>query len=206
MTRALRKTAARIRRFFGDALAWRAPNRQYGVVAWGLIAGVIWFAAGLAEASGWALPALAGCCLLALLSSVCAIDGRYGIIPNSVVLALVVGGALQTYLLGEAELWWRACEALLVLVVASLFRATYRWLRGYDGLGFGDVKFVAAGILWIGIEKIPGLLLIAVASALASLLILKLDGHDLHGQQAISFGPHLAIGLWWIWLLGPSQF
>jgi leader peptidase (prepilin peptidase)/N-methyltransferase len=48
--------------------------------------------------------------------------------------------------------------------------------------------------------------LIAVASALASLLILKLDGYDLHGQQAISFGPHLAIGLWWIWLLGPSQF
>ena len=48
MTRALRKTGARIRRFFGDALAWRAPDRQYGVVAWGLIAGAIWFAAGLA--------------------------------------------------------------------------------------------------------------------------------------------------------------
>ena len=61
MTRALRKTGARIRRFFGDALAWRAPDRQYGVVAWGLIAGAIWFAAGLAGTPGWALPALAGC-------------------------------------------------------------------------------------------------------------------------------------------------
>ena len=49
MTRALRKTGARIRRFFGDALAWRAPDRQYGVVAWGLIAGAIWFAAGPIE-------------------------------------------------------------------------------------------------------------------------------------------------------------
>ena len=92
----------------------------------------------------------------------------------------------------------------LVFAAASLFRAGYRWLRGYDGLGFGDVKFVAAGTLWIGAEGIPGLLLIAVVSALVSLLILRAQGHDLHGKQAISFGPHLAIGLWWVWVLGPQ--
>jgi leader peptidase (prepilin peptidase)/N-methyltransferase len=90
----------------------------------------------------------------------------------------------------------------VVFAAAALFRASYRWIKGFDGLGFGDVKFVAAGTLWIGLEGIPGLLLIAVVSALASLLILRSEGHDLDGKQAISFGPHLAVSLWWIWVLG----
>ena len=202
MMRALRKTCDRTSRFLRDALAWRQPERQYFGVAWGLIAGVVWLAIGLAGDPGWALVALAGCYLLVLLASVCAIDGRYGIIPDSMVLALAVGGVLQANLSAAEDFWWRGFEAVLVFAAASLFRAGYRWLRGYDGLGFGDVKFVAAGTLWIGAEGIPGLLLIAVVSALVSLLILRSEGHDLDGKQAISFGPHLAIGLWWIWVLG----
>jgi len=138
------------------------------------------------------------------LAAVCAIDGRYGIIPDSMVLALAAGGVLHAYLWGPADFWWRGLEAVLVFAAASLFRAGYRWLRGFNGLGFGDVKFVAAGTLWIGAEGIPGLLLIAVISALVSLLILRAQGHDLHGKQAISFGPHLAVGLWWVWVLGPQ--
>ncbi|WP_082649657.1 prepilin peptidase [Bradyrhizobium lablabi] len=202
MIRALRKTCDRTGRFFGDTLAWQPSGRQYIVVAWGLIAGAIWLAIGLAGDPGWTSPALAGCYLVVLLASVCAIDGRYGIIPDSMVLALAAGGALQTYLWGSADVWSRGLEATLVFAAAALFRACYRWLRGHDGLGFGDVKFVAAGTLWIGVEGIPGLLLIAVVSALASLLILRSEGHELDRKQAISFGPHLAIGLWWIWVLG----
>jgi len=200
--RTLRKTYDRTSRFFRDALAWQPPERQYLAVAWGLIAGAVWLAISLAGDPGWALPAFAGCYLLVLLASVCAIDGRYGIIPDSIVLALALGGALQAYLSAPEDFWWRGLEAALVFAAASLFRAGYRWLRGHDGLGFGDVKFVAAGTLWIGAEGIPGLLLIAVVSALVSLLILRSEGHDLDGKQAISFGPHLAIGLWWIWVLG----
>jgi leader peptidase (prepilin peptidase)/N-methyltransferase len=79
-------------------------------------------------------------------------------------------------------------------------------VRGFDGLGFGDVKFVAAGVLWIGIDGVPWLLVVAVLSALASLVILRAEGHDLDGKQAISFGPHLAIGLWLTWVAGPLQF
>jgi len=59
-----------------------------------------------------------------------------------------------------------------MVFAAVLFRAGYRWLRGHDGLGFGDVKFVAAGTLWVGAECIPVVLLIGVVSALVSLLIL----------------------------------
>lgn len=201
MIRALRKTGDRTSRFFSEALAARPSGRPYLVVAWGLIAGALWFAAGLAGDPGWMLPAMAGAYLVMLLAAVCAIDGRYGIIPDSIVLALAAGGALYAWW-GAGDFWWRGLEAALVFVAAALFRACYRWLRGHDGLGFGDVKFVAAGTLWVGADAVPGLLLIAVVSALVSLLILRAQGHDLHGKQSISFGPHLALGLWWVWALG----
>ena len=204
MIGALRKTGHRTGRFFGEALAGRPAGRPYLAVTWGLIAGAIWFAVGLAGDPAWPLPVLAGCYLGVLLAAVCAIDARYGIIPDSLVLALAAGGALYAFLWGLGDLWWRGLEAALVFAAVSLFRALYRWLRGHDGLGFGDVKFVAAGTLWVGADGIPILLLIAVVSALVSLLILRAQGHELHGKQAISFGPHLAIGLWWVWVLGPQ--
>ena len=91
---------------------------------------------------------------------------------------------------------WQAPVLLTVAVCVGggyLFRRLYRALRGHDGLGQGDVKFAAAAALWVGLEGIPGLLLAAVASALASLLILRAQGYDLHGRLEISFGPHLAL-------------
>ena len=120
-------------------------------------------------------------------------------------IALAAGGLLQTFLPGQARLLQRGFEAMLFLAAACLFRAAYRWVRGHDGLGLGDVKFATAGVLWIGIDGVPQLLLVAVLSALASLVIMKAEGYDLHRKQAISFGPHLATGLWVIWIAGPSQ-
>jgi len=203
MILALRKTTGRTGRFLGRALAWRAPDRAHAVVAWGLVAGAVWFAAGLPGEPVWLEAALAGLYLVTVLATICAIDARYGIIPDSLTAALAAGGLLQTYLAGQAGLLERGFEAVAVLAAAALFRASYRWIRGFDGLGFGDVKFVAAAALWIGIHNVPAMLLIAVLSAVISLLIMRAEGQDLHGQQAVSFGPHLAVGLWLTWVAGP---
>jgi leader peptidase (prepilin peptidase)/N-methyltransferase len=206
MMLALRKTSGRTGRYLGRALAWRAPDRQHFAVAWGLVAGAVWLSTGLPEDPVWPEAAIAGLYLVTVLAAICAIDARYGIIPDSLVAALAAGGLLQTYLGGQAELLERVLEAVAVLAAAALFRASYRWLRGFDGLGFGDVKFVTAAALWIGIQGLPILLLTAVLSAVVSLLIMRAEGHDLHGQHAIAFGPHLAIGLWLTWVAGPLQF
>jgi len=206
MILALRKTTGRTGRFLRQALAWRAPDRQHAVVAWGLVGGAVWLAAGLPGDPVWPTAALAGVYLVTVLAAICAIDARYGIIPDSLVAALAAGGLLQTCLAGEAGLLERVLEAVAVLAVATLFRASYRWIRGFDGLGFGDVKFAAAAALWIGIQGVPVMLLVAVLSAVVSLLIMRSEGHNLHGQQAVSFGPHLAVGLWLTWVAGPMQF
>ena len=207
MIRALRKTGGRTGQFLSASLAWRSPDRQYAIVAWGLIAAAVWLAGGLSEGpEGFGLL-VASLYLLGLLAAVCAIDARYGIIPNSLVAALAGGGVIQMLVLGQADLLLqRGIEAGLLLGGGYLFRSLYRALRGHDGLGQGDVKFAASAVLWVGLDGIPGLLLAAVVSALASLLILKAQGYDLHGRLAISFGPHLALGLWLIWVFGPLQF
>lgn len=206
MIMALRKTTGRTGRFLGRALAWRAPDRAHAVVAWGLVAGAVCIATGLPGDPVWPEVALAGLYLVMVLSAICAIDARYGIIPDSLVAALAAGGVIQACLAGQAGLLERGFEAVAVLAAAALFRASYRWIRGFDGLGFGDVKFAAAATLWIGIQGVPVLLLTAVLSAVISLLIMRAEGHDLDGRQAISFGPHLAVGLWLTWVAGPLQF
>jgi len=207
MIHVLRKTTGRISQFLGDALAGRASDRQHLLVAWGLVAGAAWLMGSLAGAPAWPALTLAGVYLVVVLAAVCAIDARYGIIPDSLVLALAVGGVLQTSIPGQGELLQRGFEALVLFLASGLpFSAAYRWVRGHDGLGLGDVKFATAGVLWIGIEGVPVMLLLAVFSAVASLLILKAEGHELSAKQAISFGPHLAIGLWLAWVAGPLSF
>jgi leader peptidase (prepilin peptidase)/N-methyltransferase len=201
----IRKTTGRTGHFLGHALVWRGDDRQHAPLAWALVGGAVWLAAGLPENPAWPETVLYGIYLLAVLAAVCAIDARYGIIPDSLTAALALGGVFQDAQDGLEGLLERGLEAVAVLAAATLFRASYRWLRGFEGLGFGDVKFLAAGALWIGISGIPGLLLVAVLSAVISLLILRAEGHDLHGRQAISFGPHLAVGLWLIWVAGPLQ-
>jgi leader peptidase (prepilin peptidase)/N-methyltransferase len=202
MLHALRKTLVRTSRFLGDALTWRKPQREYAPAAWFLVGGAVWLIANPDIGSLWTI--LAALYLVGLLASVCAIDARYGIIPNSFVAALALGGIAET-ILTETDLLQRLIEALLVFIAACLLRMAYRWVRGHDGLGFGDVKFAAAGVLWVGIEAVPGLLLIAVLSALISLIILRAEGQSLGGKQAISFGPHLAVALWLAWIAGPLQ-
>ena len=203
MILALRKTSGRTGRFLGRALAWRATDRAHAVVAWGLVAGAVWFAAGLPGDPDWPEAALLGIYLVAVLAAICAIDARYGIIPDSLVAAVGVGGLLHTLLAGQAGLLERGLGALAVFAVGALLRALYRRARGFDGLGFGDVKFVTAATLWVGVQGMPTLLVLAVLSATASLVIMRAEGCKLDGRQAISFGPHLAVGLWLAWLAGP---
>ncbi len=206
MIRALGKTAGRTRLFLRGALGWRAPQRQYAPIAWGLVAGWIWLLAGLRGDAAWPEMLLATLYLCGILAAVCAIDARYGIIPDSLVIALAVGGLIDILLTGPPDgRLQRVIGAGLFFVAAWLFRAGYHRVRGFHGLGFGDVKFAAAGVLWIGIEAAPRLLILAVLSALISLLIIRAEGNSLHRTQAISFGPHLAIGLWLSWIFDLLQ-
>jgi leader peptidase (prepilin peptidase)/N-methyltransferase len=93
---------------------------------------------------------------------------------------------------------------------AFAVREIYRFARGRNGLGLGDVKLLAAAGAWISWDGLPSVLFIASVTALAACLILWLldlrPRLRLGSDERIPFGIFLAIGLWIVWLHGPIRF
>ncbi len=135
--------------------------------------------------------------LLCLLSGVLAwVDIDQGIIPDwlngtiaglGLSKAVIAGGTLAGL---EA-----ACEGAAIGAIFWLLRRLYFGFRKIQGLGLGDVKFLAAAGIWVGVAGLPTLLLIAALTALVCACVMQLAGRQLTGQTSISFGPFLAIGL-----------
>ena len=203
MIAALRKTATRTGHYLARALACREPYRDQVIVAWLLVVGLLWILLTGSASQTWAIYLVLSVMLGSLLAAICAIDARFGIIPDRLVGALAVCGFAAVWLLDPGEIMYRLAEVVIVLIAIVAFRSIYRWVRGYDGFGFGDVKFLAAATLWIGFGSLPALLLIAVVSALASAFLLRSARYEVEGRHAIPFGPHLAIGLWLAWVFDP---
>jgi leader peptidase (prepilin peptidase)/N-methyltransferase len=160
--------------------------------------------AGASIAAAPGLPGIFGAGLSILMLAIAVTDARNFIIPNSLnAAALVLGlldaasragwdGALSSVLRGAAL-------ALSFLII----RAGYRWLRGRQGIGLGDVKLAGVAGAWLDWTMMP----IAVeVAALAALAIYTL--HWLRGGQALQrttrvpFGLFLAPAIWLCWMLG----
>jgi leader peptidase (prepilin peptidase) / N-methyltransferase len=135
--------------------------------------------------------------LLCLLSAVLAwIDIRYGIIPDWLNLTIAGLGLSKAVIIGGAPAGLEAaCEGAIIGAIFWLLRRLYFAFRQVQGLGLGDVKFLAAAGIWSGIEGVPLLILVAALTALACAGLMQLAGRQLTGQTSISFGPFLAIGL-----------
>jgi prepilin signal peptidase PulO-like enzyme (type II secretory pathway) len=69
----------------------------------------------------------------------------------------------------------------------------YRLLRGHDGLGLGDAKLLAMLGAWIGVALLPQVLLIAALLGLACYAATRAFGGQLRANDALPFGPFLAI-------------
>jgi leader peptidase (prepilin peptidase)/N-methyltransferase len=144
--------------------------------------------------------------LLCLLSVVLAwIDIRHGIIPDWLNLTIAGLGLSKAVIIGGAPAGLEAaCEGAVIGATFWLLRRLYFALREVQGLGLGDVKFLAAAGIWSGVEGLPMLVLVAALIALACAGLAQLAGRQLSGQTSISFGPFLAIGL--LFTLGLRQF
>jgi leader peptidase (prepilin peptidase) / N-methyltransferase len=124
------------------------------------------------------------------------IDIRHGIIPDWLNLAIAGLGLARTAVAGGLAAGIEAaCQGAAIGLIFWLLRRLYFMLRKIQGLGLGDVKFLAAAGIWTGIAAIPLLLLVAALAALAAAGIMHLAGRDMTRQTSLPFGPFLAIGL-----------
>lgn len=199
----LRKTARRTGNYLKRALVCNEPYRDQVLVVWFLVVGLLWIILNGQEGQNWIVYFLLSFALVSILAAICAIDVRFGIIPDKLVVALAACGLAAVWLLDPNEVMYRLAEVVIAAIAIAAFRSIFRRVRGYDGLGFGDVKFLAAATFWIGLRSLPALLLIAVISALASAFLLKSARYEVDGRHAIPFGPHLAVGIWLAWVFDP---
>lgn len=135
--------------------------------------------------------------LLCVLCAVLAwIDIREGIIPDWLNLAIAGLAFARILLIADFLAAVEAVgEGIAIGAVFWLLRRLYFAYRGIQGLGLGDVKFLAAAGIWVGVAGIPMVLLVATITALACAGVAQLSGRALTAQTSLSFGPFLAGGL-----------
>lgn len=143
--------------------------------------------------------------LLCLLSAVLAwIDIRHGLIPDWLNLTIASLGLSKAVIVGGLPAGLEAaCQGVAIGAVFWLLRRLYFTFRKIQGLGLGDVKFLAGAGIWVGIAGVPMLLMAAALTALACVGVMQLAGRQLTGQTSMPFGPFLAIGL--LFALGLQQ-
>ncbi len=115
-----------------------------------------------------------------------AIDFEHMLIPDSAVVATIIGGIIWT---------WQASHLLLSLETAGgaflVFLLIYFISRG--GLGFGDVEYFGALALFL--TPFSAVFAILIASVVALIwAVPQLLSHKANKKTKVPFGPFLAIG------------
>ena len=117
-------------------------------------------------------------------------DLECGIIPDAVHVGLAPL-ALAWHWLGDWAPMDMAGGAVLGAGLGLGLRLGFRRIRGYDGLGLGDVKFLAVAGLWLGLGGLAPFLVLAGAAGLGLGLGWRLSGRG----RVFPFGPALALAL-----------
>lgn len=137
------------------------------------------------------------------------IDLRTGLLLDVINFPLIAAGIAWSVFAapGTGVGWLHSVlgAALGYGLIAGLAYAWRRW-RGYEGIGLGDAKLLAAGGAWVGVTMLPVILFVASTTGLLVALIVSLRSQSTGDRVALPFGPCLALGIWIVWCLTHSSF
>ena len=149
---------------------------------------------------------LLGASLALTMGAIALHDARRFIIPNvlnaaAFVLALAHAVALDPGAAGELV----ALALVRAAIAAGAFLAIklgYRWLRGREGLGMGDVKLAGVAGAWLDWFAILIAVELAVLAALGMHLTrMALRRRPLRAASALPLGLYLAPAIWVAWFV-----
>ncbi|MET4519869.1 A24 family peptidase [Bradyrhizobium sp. I1.7.5] len=147
---------------------------------------------------------LLGAYLAALMLGIACNDARHYLIPNELTAAAFGIALLRGLTLPNASatsiLWsvFRASAVSLPLFFLLLF---YRYWRGRDGLGLGDVKLAAVAGAWLELPTAAAVIELAALSAIAAYIANALvRRRSLRGTAFLPFGLFMAPAIWVGWL------
>lgn len=162
------------------AIHWRYPVIELTAAALFLL--VFWRAGLTHEAAVLALFAL---CVLIMAT----VDFEHRIIPDEVQIAMTVLGLTFHLVLRETHPADVLAGGLLGLFAGVALQRGYKLVRGREGLGTGDVKFLAVAGIWLGAPGLPPLMLLSGLLGIFTALLWRL----LRRGAVFPFGPALGI-------------
>lgn len=139
--------------------------------------------------------------LWVLLSALCYYDFKTLKLPNSLTAAVLLLG-ISYSIYSDQDPWLAVISFLISFSFLLIVSYAYFKVRGYHGLGMGDVKLFAAGSVWLSPYLLPIVLLISSLTAIIYFFLMKQRGESDPSKQKIPYGPFLAIAIWLSWLSG----
>ncbi|MCP3445715.1 prepilin peptidase [Bradyrhizobium sp. CCGUVB14] len=152
-----------------------------------------------------AAEGLYGAFLAALMLAIATNDARHYLIPNELTgaafaLALLRAAAAVPDA-GAQALLWPVARAGAVALPLLLLMLAYRYWRGRDGLGLGDVKLAAVSGAWLDLATVAAVIELAALLAIGAYLAnAALQRKPLRGTAFLPFGLFLAPSIWIGWL------
>ncbi|MGB3317053.1 MAG: A24 family peptidase [Albidovulum sp.] len=126
-------------------------------------------------------------------------------IPDIASLMIALGGCWQLFGQSRVVVIDAIAAALLWSAAFWLTARAYEKFRGWQGLGFGDVKLMAGLGLWLGLEGTTYCVLAASLSGilfLAGMHLFQLGNYATIATSRVAFGPFLCLSGWAVWLSG----
>jgi leader peptidase (prepilin peptidase)/N-methyltransferase len=140
--------------------------------------------------SGAAVAAFGLCAALLAMS---AIDTETRLLPDSLTLPLLWAGLIVNF--GDTFTSLRAAVSGAIVGYTFLWCVywVFRFVRGIEGMGYGDFKLLAALGAWLGWAALPQVVLIAaITGAVVGLCATWLG--RMRFEEPLPFGPFLALG------------
>lgn len=132
------------------------------------------------------------------------IDLDFQILPNVLTYPSIVFGLVFSWLGGYT--WWldSLIGALVGALLPILVIVIYKLWRGIEGMGWGDVKYLAAIGSVVGLRGVVGVLVVAsILGALVGLGLIAAGRGS--GKTALPFGTFLALAVI-LWLYAPASW
>lgn len=170
--------------------------------SWAAFLGIFYLFTQVGELRLFIVPSLA---LVAALCLISLFDARYFVIPDGPVLFLALTGVATILASAPEEAASRIAAGATGFAALRLFGRAYEALRGTPGIGEGDAKLFGVAGLWLGFGGLPSCLIYAAISALVAAALAAQRQLLRNPREPIAFGPHLALGLWLAWSVGPLE-
>ena len=150
-------------------------------------------------------PYLSSAVLFIWLVTLSYIDLKWKLLPDFLTLSLLGVGLVNTWVVG-GSLWSSILGASVGYGVIVCLAKYWRQTRGYDGIGLGDAKLLAASGSWLGLPHLPAVLLASSGMGLFAFgLRWGIENEKFSFKEAMPFGPFIAFSTWSIWCINSAQ-